>query len=155
MWEGIIIHFLKGTTNKHYTRSRHGQWWHVNGANVEIFSNCFCMHWNFTWIDYLHALMTWEGFWTKIWLTHPLVSIINSSIQCGPLFNNIPCGAYERYLYEQIFLEQSTSMVLQEVGFPTNDLGDFFQIGVVCGFSQCKGIRNISCWVSDKGLFSR
>ena len=64
------------------TRTRHGQQWPVNGANIEIFSNCFCMHWNLTWIDYSHALMIWESFWTQIWLTHPLSSIINSS--CKP-----------------------------------------------------------------------
>ena len=88
MWDHLYFQWiLKGTTNKHCTRSRHGQWWPMNGANVENFSNCFCMHWNFTWIDYLHALIIWEGFWTKIWLTYPLVSIINSSCKPQTLFS--------------------------------------------------------------------
>ena len=65
----------------------HGQQWPVNGANIEIFSNCLYMHWNLTWIDYLHALTIWEGFWNQIWLTHPLVSIINSSCKHKPYFS--------------------------------------------------------------------
>ena len=36
------------------------------------------MHWNLTWIDYSHALMMWEGFWTQIWPhTHFIPSSIN------------------------------------------------------------------------------
>ena len=48
---------------------RHGKHWPANGANVEFFSNCFCLHWNLTWIDYSHALRIWEDFWTQIRLT--------------------------------------------------------------------------------------
>ena len=51
-----IKRILKGTMKIHCTRTRHGQQWPVNGANVEIVSNCFCTHWNLTWIDYSHAL---------------------------------------------------------------------------------------------------
>jgi hypothetical protein len=57
---------------------RHGKHWPANGANVEFFSNCFCMHWNLTWIDYSHALRIWEGLWTQIQLTvHPLVLFLD------------------------------------------------------------------------------
>ena len=75
-----VERILKGTMNINCTRTRHGKQWLVNGANVEIFSNCFSTHWNFTWIYYLHALTTWEGLWTQIWLTHPLVQRLNSII---------------------------------------------------------------------------
>ena len=73
----IVKRTLKGTMKIHCTRStRHGQQWPANGANFEIFSNCFCMHWNLTWMDYSHALMIWEGFHTEIRLTvHPLVLV--------------------------------------------------------------------------------
>ena len=73
---------LKGTRNKNCNMTRHGQQWPVNGTNVEIFSNCLCMHWNLTWIHYSHDLTIWEGFYTQIWLTHPVSSIIISS--CKP-----------------------------------------------------------------------
>ena len=36
--------------------------WAVKGANVEIPSNCVCMHQNFTWLDKTHSFMLWEGF---------------------------------------------------------------------------------------------
>ena len=36
--------------------------WAVNGANVEIPSNCSCMHQNLTWLDKAQAFTVWEGF---------------------------------------------------------------------------------------------
>ena len=82
----IVERILKGTTKRHCTRTRHGKQWLVNGAKVEIFSNCFYIEWNLTWIDYSYALTIWAGFWIQIWLTHPLFSIINSS--CKPYPQN-------------------------------------------------------------------
>ena len=39
--------------------------WAVSGDNVDITSKCAYVHWNFTWLDWSHALMVWEGFKTK------------------------------------------------------------------------------------------
>ena len=60
----LIGRIWKETTIKrHCTRARlhHGKQWLVNGANIEFFSKCLCMHRNLTWIDCLYALMIWEG----------------------------------------------------------------------------------------------
>ena len=70
-----LIQILQGNC----TRTRNGQQWPVNGANIEIFSNYFWMHWNLTWIDYSYDVMIWEGLLNQIWLAHPLYSISNSS----------------------------------------------------------------------------
>ena len=60
---------LKGIGKIHWYcigRTRHEQWWPVNGANVEIFSSCFYKHRNLICIDCSHALMIWDGFQTQI-----------------------------------------------------------------------------------------
>ena len=70
--------YLIQILQRNCTGTRHGQQWPVNGANVEIFTNCFWMHWNLTWIDYSHALTIWRVFGLKFdWHTHFLPSSIH------------------------------------------------------------------------------
>ena len=45
--------------------------WAVNQANVEISSNCACMHQNLTWLDKTPTFIMWEGFKAQGYLTYP------------------------------------------------------------------------------------
>jgi len=45
--------------------------WAVNGANVEMSSNCSYMRRNLIWLDQVHALNVWEGFKTQGYLKSP------------------------------------------------------------------------------------
>ena len=68
---------FKITTKIHCIGTRHGKQWPVDGANIEICSNFFCIHQNLTWIDFSHTFMIWEGLWTQRWLTHPILYIFD------------------------------------------------------------------------------
>ena len=50
----------------HRHRTLNSEW-----GNVEIPSNCACIHQNLTWLDRAHAFMVWDGFKAQGCLTCP------------------------------------------------------------------------------------